>query len=444
MSFIRVPSIPVSLTVDLGPPNSDAENVTLSFPDYIKNVASSEIYPTWPEAAIRANIYAQISFALNRIYTEWYRSRGYDFDITSSTQYDQAFVYGRDIFNNISNIVDEVFNNYVVRQGSVEPLFTQFCNGTSVTCEVLSQWGTVELANSCLSPDVRNAPGEPYIGSEPGSPLGFGSAGNEVRIIQVELNRIADNYPAIPKIYPANGFYGDNTSEAVRTFQGIFGLPQTGIVNKATWYQIKYIYVAVKNLAELTSEGLRPSEVEEFFPERLVRGDYGLPVRSLQYYLNVIAYFNPEILSTEMNGVFDLATENQVKAFEEFYGLNPDGNVEIRTCELIQRKNNDIRSGLPEGYAGNTAALYPGYVLTPGMQNNDVRAFQTYLNLIGRTYRDIPEVPVTGYFGTETENAVRIFQELFGIPVSGVVGAPTWDAVSREYNFIRFGTPRTG
>lgn len=457
MPEIPVPSIPETITVHLGPPNSDAENVTLSFPDYIKNVASSEIYPTWPEAAIRANIYAQISFALNRIYTEWYRSRGYDFDITSSTQYDQAFVYGRDIFNNISNIVDEVFNNYVVRQGSVEPLFTQFCNGTSVTCEGLSQWGTVELANRGFTPYemlqyyygdniniVRNAPVEPYIGSYPGSPLGFGSAGNDVRTIQVELNRIADNYPAIPKIYPANGFYGDNTSEAVRTFQGIFGLPQTGIVNKATWYQIKYIYVAVKNLAELTSEGLRPSEVEEFFPERLVRGDYGLPVRSLQYYLNVIAYFNPEIPSTEMNGVFDLATENQVKAFEEFYGLNPDGIVDFRTWELIQRIYNDIRSSLPEGYAGNTAALYPGYVLTPGMQNNDVRAFQTYLNLIGRTYRDIPEVPVTGYFGTETENAVRIFQELFGIPVSGVVGAPTWDAVSREYNFIRFGTPRTG
>ena len=457
MPEIPVPSIPETITVPLGPPNSDAENVTLSFPDYIKNVASSEIYPTWPEAAIRANIYAQISFALNRIYTEWYRSRGYDFDITSSTQYDQAFVYGRDIFNNISNIVDEVFNNYVVRQGSVEPLFTQFCNGTSVTCEGLSQWGTVELANRGFTPYemlqyyygdniniVRNAPVEPYIGSYPGSPLGFGSSGNEVRTIQVELNRIADNYPAIPKIYPANGFYGDNTSEAVRTFQGIFGLPQTGIVNKATWYQIKYIYVAVKNLAELTSEGLRPSEVEEFFPERLVRGDYGLPVRSLQYYLNVIAYFNPEIPSTEMNGVFDLATENQVKAFEEFYGLNPDGIVDFRTWELIQRIYNDIRSGLPEGYAGNTAALYPGYVLTPGMQNNDVPAFQTYLNLIGRTYRDIPEVPVTGYFGTETENAVRIFQELFGIPVSGVVGAPTWDAVSREYNFIRFGTPRTG
>ena len=146
------PIIPDTITVHLGPPNSEAENVTLSFPDYIKNVASSEIYPTWPEAALRANIYAQISFALNRVYTEWYRSRDYDFDITSSTQYVQAFVKNRDIFGNINEIVDEIFNNYVVRQGSVEPLFTQFCNGTTVTCEGLSQWGTVPLAEQGYTP----------------------------------------------------------------------------------------------------------------------------------------------------------------------------------------------------------------------------------------------------------------------------------------------------
>lgn len=452
-----VPTVPETITVHLGPPNSPADNVTLSFPDYIKNVASSEIYPTWPEAAIRANIYAQVTFALNRVFTEWYRSRGYNFDITSSTQYDQAFVYGRDIFNNISQLVDELFNNYVVRQGSVEPLFTQFCNGTTVTCEGLSQWGTVDLANRGYTPYemlqyyfgndiniVRNAPVEPFIGSYPGTPLGFGSAGNEVRTIQVELNRIGDNYPAIPKIVPANGFYSDSTAEAVRVFQGVFGLPQTGIVNKATWYQIKYIYVAVKNLAELTSEGLSQAEVEQFFPAQISNGDYGLPVRSVQYYLNVIAYFNPEIPSAPATGVFTNETEEQVKAFERFYGLNPDGVVDLRTWTLMRDIYDNILAGLPEGYAGNTAALYPGYVLTPGMSNNDVLAFQTYLNLIGRTYQNIPEVPATGYFGAQTENAVRVFQESFGLPVTGVVGAPTWDAVSKEYNYIRFGTQRTG
>ena len=148
----NTPYIPETIVVHLGTPNSNAANVSVTFPDYIKNVASSEIFPTWPEAALRANIYVQISFALNRVYTEWYRSRGYDFDITNSTQYDQAFVYGRDIFANIANIVDEVFNNYVVRRGSVEPLFTMFCNGTTVTCDGLSQWGTVPLANRGYTP----------------------------------------------------------------------------------------------------------------------------------------------------------------------------------------------------------------------------------------------------------------------------------------------------
>lgn len=450
-----VPTVPETITVHLGPPDSAAPNVTLSFPDYIKNVASSEIYPTWPEASLRSNIYAQITFALNRVFTEWYRSRGYDFDITNSTQYDQAFVNGREIFDNISRIVDEIFNNYVVRQGDIEPLFTQFCNGTTVTCDGLSQWGTVPLAERGYTPYeilqyyygddiniVRNAPVSPYVPSYPGTPFGIGSSGNEVRTIQVELNRIGNNYPAIPKIMPANGLYGEATAEAVRVFQGVFGLPQTGVVNKATWYQIKFIFAAVKGLAELTSEGLRPSEVEQTFPEQLQRGDYGQPVRSVQYYLNVISFFNPEIPEVAADGVFGEATEQQVIAFERFYGLNPDGIVDFRTWQLIQNIYDDILAGLPEGYEAGAAALYPGYNLTPGMSNDDVRELQTYLSTIGRNYRDIPEIPVTGYFGTETENAVRIFQQLFGLDVTGVVGAPTWDAIAREYNFIKFGIQR--
>ena len=150
--MVGLPFIPENITVHLGPPDSDADNVTLSFLDYIKNVASSEIYPTWPENALRANIYAQISFALNRIYTEWYPSQGYDFDITNSTAFDQAFVPNRDIYDNISRLVDSLFNSYVRRQGSIEPYFTQYCNGTTVTCEGLSQWGTVPLAEQGLIP----------------------------------------------------------------------------------------------------------------------------------------------------------------------------------------------------------------------------------------------------------------------------------------------------
>ena len=196
------PVIPETITVHLGAPDQAAENVTIPFAEYIKNVASSEIYPTWPEAAIRANILAQISFALNRIYTEHYPSQGYDFDITNNTQYDQNFVRNRDIFENISQIVDDIFNDYVVRQGSVEPLFTQYCNGTTSTCDGLSQWGTVDLADQGLIPyeilqyyfgdDINIVFGAPVQGIErsyPGVPLRQGSAGEDVRILQRQLNR---------------------------------------------------------------------------------------------------------------------------------------------------------------------------------------------------------------------------------------------------------------
>lgn len=457
MPSSNLPYIPEYITVHLGPPNSSAPNVTLSFPDYIKNVCSSEIFPTWPEVAIRANIYVQVSFALNRVYTEWYRSRGFDFDITSSTQYDQAFVNGREIFGNIGRLVDELFNNYIVRRGSIEPLFAAFCNGTTVTCRGLSQWGTVTLANNGYTPYeilqyyygddidiVRNAPISPYIESYPGTPFGFGSAGSPVRQIQQELNRIGTNYPAIPKIVPANGIFGESTVEAVRVFQNVFNLPETGIVNKATWYQIKYIFTAVKGLSELDSEGLTEQEVINEQGEQISRGDFGLAVRYIQYLLNVIAYFNPEIPTVFSAGVFNEAMEQQVKAFERFYGLTPDGIVDFRTAELMRQIYNDILQNLPEGYAGSTALLYPGYNLTPGMRNDDVREFQTYLRVVGQNIAGIPVVDVTGFFGEQTENAVRIFQQLYGLPDSGIVGAPTWDAVAKEYNFIRFGTERPG
>ncbi|MCM1165753.1 MAG: peptidoglycan-binding protein [Lachnospiraceae bacterium] len=453
----NLPYIPERIVVHLGTPNASATNVSVTFPDYIKNVASSEIFPTWPEAALRANIYVQISFALNRVYTEWYRSRGYDFDITNSTQYDQAYVYGRDIFANIANIVDEVFNNYIVRRGSVEPLFTMFCNGTTVTCEGLSQWGTVPLANRGYTPYqilqyyygndidiVYNAPVSPNIQSYPGTPFGFGASGNEVRTIQVQLNRIGTNYPAIPKIVPANGIYGESTVEAVRTFQSVFNLPVTGVINKATWYKIKYIFTAVKHLSELTSEGLTAEEIENLWGENLRQGDYGQRVRSLAYYLNVIAYFNPEIPTVNSGGVFNAAMDEQVKAFERFYGLNPDGVVDFRTWQMINQIYTDILNNLPEGYEGSTAALYPGYNLTPGMRNDDVKEFQTYLRVIGQNISGIPVIEATGYFGPETERAVMTFQRLYGLEPSGIVGSPTWDALAKEYNYIRFGTERTG
>ena len=268
------PYIPSTITVHLGRPDEAAENVTVSFPDYVKNVVSSEIYPTWPEAAIRANTYAIVTFALNRIYTEWYRARGYPFDITSSTQFDQKFIYGREVFENVSQIVDELFNSYIRRQGSVEPLFSAFCNGTTSTCDGLSQWGTVTLANQGKTPYeilqyyygdnieiVRNVPVMTNTPSYPGFVLELGYSGDPVRTIQVQLNRISRNFPAIPKIGDVSGDFDYLTEDAVRVFQQVFGLPQTGMVDEATWYQIAYIYISVKNLAELNSEGVRPFSI---------------------------------------------------------------------------------------------------------------------------------------------------------------------------------------
>ncbi len=449
MAQINYPYIPSYITVHLGPPGSNAENVTVPFTDYIKNVASSELYPTWPESALRANIYAIITYALNRIYTEHYRSQGYDFDITSSTQYDQAFVKNRDIFENISRIVDDIFNNYVVRQGNIEPFFTQFCNGTTVTCPGLSQWGTVTLANQGLTPYeilqyyygdniniVQNAPVMDVQETYPGTPLQIGDAGNDVKILQTQLNRITQNYPAIPTIEDVDGIFGVSTQNAVRKFQEIFNLPQTGVVDKSTWYKIKRYYNGVKQLGELLSEGVTAEEAEVPFGRTLSRGDQGTPVRIIQYYLNVIGYFNPDLDLLPIDGVFGAGTENAVKAFQSFYGLPADGVVGRNTWNRMETIYQQIIDSLAPGYSGSKAKLYPGYYLTPGMENDDVRDLQTYLALIGRYYAQMPEIPVTGYFGSQTENAVRTFQQLFGLPVNGVVGPITWNTIAQQYDFL--------
>ena len=233
----ELPVIPETVTVHLGAPDAPAENVTVNFSDYIKNVASSEIYPTWPENALRANIYAQISFALNRIYTEYYRARGYDFDITNSTAIDQSFVYGRDIFDNVSEIVDEIFNDYIARQGFIEPLYALYCDGVRTTCPGLSQWGSVDLAEQGYIPYdilryyygndiniIQNAPVENVSESYPEVPLRLGSAGNAVRTVQTRLNRMSVNYPAIPKISSPDGIFGTETEDAVLEFQLFYGV----------------------------------------------------------------------------------------------------------------------------------------------------------------------------------------------------------------------------
>ena len=342
---VVVPYIPETITVHTGPANQWAENVTVSFPDYIKNVASSEIYPTWNEAALRANILAQISFALNRVYTEYYRSRGYDFDITSSTATDQKFIKGRSTFENIDRLVDELFDSYIRRRGTVEPLSARFCNGTTVTCDGLSQWGSEELARQGYNSleilrryygdDIEIVVDAPIQGiqtSYPGSPLRRGSSGEYVTVLQVMLNRIGQDYPAIPRISAPNGIFGNQTENAVRKFQEIFGLTSDGIVGKATWYKLVSLYVGVTDLSELISEGQRFYQVQPPTQTNTIQeGDSGIEVTGLQYFLSIISQVNPSFPRLQIDGDFGSATKNAVITAQRNLGLPPTGQVDLTT-----------------------------------------------------------------------------------------------------------------
>ncbi len=349
-----IPVIPETITVHLGLPNTAAENVTVSFPDYVKNVASSEIYPTWDESALRANILAIMSYALNRVYTEFYRSRGYDFDITNTTARDQAFVNGRSYFENISRLVDEMIGSYIRRTGTVEPLAAKFCNGTTSTCDGLSQWGSEALAQEGLDSVeilrfyygddieiVTNAPMAGITESYPGTPLRVGSQGPDVTVVQTSLNRIGQNYPAIPKVSPVDGIFGPQTEAAVKAFQQIFSLDPDGIVGRASWYQIVRVYVAVLKLAELQSEGQRFFFIQEY-PEFLSLGDTGVLVEQLQYMLSVLSSFLPQVPDPGMSGIFDNATLNAVRGFQRYAGLPVTGSVGEATWDAIFEQFNSV------------------------------------------------------------------------------------------------------
>ena len=436
---MAAPIVPEFITVHLGPPNSNARNVTVPFPDYIKNVASSEIYPTWPENAIRANVYAQTTFALNRIFNEFYRSQGYDFDITNSTQYDQAYRHERDIFENVSRIVDELFNDYVVRQGQVQPYFTQYCNGTTVTCDGLSQWGTVPLARRGFLPyeilqnyygdDINlvfNAPIKGNIPSYPGAPLRLGSAGEDVRTIQRQLNRIGRNYPAIPKISTTNGIFERQTEEAVRTFQRVFNLAQDGVVGKNTWYKIKYIYNGVKGLSELYTKGISIDEADRIYSTVVRRGDRGIPVQTIQYYLNFLAFFNPKLSPVKVDGIFGQQTYDAVLTFQNQYGLKVDGIVGRDTWNMLQNAYQGVLRALPNEYKDYASLIYPGYFITSGATGPAVYQVQRFIQRIAQNDPSIPSVAVDGVYGSNTQEAVRAIQAQAGLPQTGQVGPQTW------------------
>lgn len=437
-----LPVIPTTITVHMGAPGSAAENITVPFNEYIKNVASSEIYPTWPEAALRANILAQISYTLNRIYTEYYRSRGYDFDITSTTQYDHAFTKNGETFLNISMLVDDIFNNYIVRNGNIEPLFAQFCDGVRTQCSGLSQWGSVELANNGYSyldilkhyygDDINiitDAPIEDNIPSYPGTPLKRGDFLEEVYRIKLQLNRIGKNYPAIPEIPYMSAAFDAATEEAVKAFQRIFNLTPDGIVGKSTWYKIKEVYAGVKKLSELTSEGLTISEAARIYPRTLIPGTVAEAVRTVQYYLSFISFFFDNIDFIPLTGVYDEQTENAVRAFQQTYGLNPDGIVGRATFNKLTEVYNRIVADLPKDYQTLLGRVYPGKALSFGDTGEDVKLIQENINNIALIDPAVPKVTVNGVFDDATVSAVAVLQAQLGREPSGAVDPIIWSEI---------------
>ena len=348
MAIIVTPYIPKTLTVHLGTPDSPAENVTVPFRDYIKNVACSEIYPTWRLSALRANILAQVSFALNRVYTEFYTSQGYNFNITSSTAYDQKFINGRNIFDNISTLVDDLFTTYLRRPGFAEPLAASFCNGTTSTCDGLSQWGSEYMAQQGYDSVailrhyygdnlelVANAPIQDIQYSYPGVPLRRGDVSPEVRVAQIMINRISVAYPAIPRIWPVDGIFGPITEDAVREVQHVFNLAVDGIVGKSTWYMLVHLYTGILRLSELVSLGQTYFSLDFEYTQSLQLGQRGESVSLLQYLLAILAQFYMSIPDLTVDGIFGQETQASVLALQRDADLPQTGVVDETTWDVI-------------------------------------------------------------------------------------------------------------
>ena len=454
---MAVPTIPEYITVHLGSPSSSAQNVTVPFPDYIKNVASSEIYSTWPEEALKANILAEISFALNRVYSEWYPAMGYDFDITNNTAFDQKFINGRNIYENISRIVDELFNDYLRKEGTVNPFFSQYCDGKQVTCDGLSQWGTVPLAEDGLSaPEiiryyygddteiVVNAPVSENVPSYPGTPLTVGDLSENVRKMQIYLNRISRNYPAIPKITNVVGRFDENTENAVKTFQRIFNLTPDGVIGKATWYRIIYIYDAVTRISELNAEGVGYENLPKQFKGALKEGSRGGEVVTLQYFLNLISLFVDFIKPSATDGIYGTATKNNVVAFQRYKGLPATGEVDERTWNSLYNAYKGVVDYLREEKILEEVKTepYPNVVLRQGDNGPSVRVFKTYLNYISQFFYDLPPLAESTVFDRRTQNAVTEFQRIFSLPQTGQVNELTWNTIADVYSVVRQGQQR--
>lgn len=450
---LREVIIPDYITVKLGTPTSNARTERVPFIYYIKNVASSEIWPDWPPASLEANILCQISLALNRIYTEWYPNRGYNFNITASTTVDQYYVSGRNIHDSVIPIVDRIFNNYLKRQGFKEPFYAEYCDGEKKDCPGLKQWGTVYLANLGYTPieiihyyypkDIEIVESNRFGGiydSYPGYSLRMGSYGEYVQTMQIYLNRISTDYPSIPKIQNPDGVFGAQTEAAVKAFQrisniitGVYLAPD-GIIGKSTWVQISRAYVAIKRLAQLTSEGERLG-IGKTPPTTTVRlGEKGENIVLLQFLLNFVSEYYSSVPPVLQTGIFDTATRDSVIAFQKEYGLTADGVVGSATWRALY----DVYNGIVENSPTPPSGIedYPGSPLNTGSSGESVKLIQNYLNALSQVFPSIPKLTADGKYGPATKQAVMEYQRLFGLTVDGIVGPSTWKSIVDQHNLL--------
>jgi len=395
-----------------------------------------------------ANILAQITFTLNRLFTEWYRSRGKTYDITNHTGFDQYFVYGRDIFERLGRIVDQIFNNFLKRAGRAEPYFSIYYDGRKASCCGMSQWGSQGLALRGYTPiqilrtyypkdiDIYESTNfANHQESYPGYPLREGSSGEPVRTLQVYLNRISGDF-WMPNVGRPDGVFGRSTRESVIAFQRIFNLVPDGVVGRITWYQLVRIYVAVKKLAELNSEGKRIG-IGNTPPTAVISlNARGENVVELQFLINYISQFYSSIPYVPQDGVFRQATRQSVIAFQNAFGLTADGVVGPATWRRLYEVFHNIQGTAKPPPPPDDIPPFPGVPMRVGDRGSAITLMQNYLNVIRQHYPNIPALTADGIFGPITQSAVLAFQTQFGLTTDGVIGSETWYKIVEVYNRI--------
>ena len=448
-----MPTIPAYVTVLLSDNFKTGETITVSFPDYIKGVASATLDCKMHEQALTALLYAQISFALYRINSKYYRNKKYAFDITDDPDIDQPFIYNGIVCRKINDTVDRIFTEYISYDLSVQPIEARVCYKQTQGCKGMSLDGCIELALNGKNYETilkyyygdniyieKNAK---ISGLQTDSlltgPLNAGDMGRNVSGLQIALNRISSNYKTISKIENVDGVYNEITSKSVCDFQRIFNLSETGNVDKCTYHKLMYVYDSVRKINYLVKEGEKMSYIPSTLKTDLKYGSMGNNVKILQYYLLFISVFEKRIPPLEVIGYFGDKTYQSVISFQRVFGLVPNGIVDNEVWNTLINVYRGTYSSLPKNVFSSCAKDYPGYIMLLGSDGEGVKNMQEYLNTLSKKYEELPECDVNGYFDEQTENTVKIFQKMFGIKDTGVVSSTTWAMISRIYNAVNAG-----